>query len=130
MSQWTKAGQFDPLVFRAFVNCIGTYPVGSLVRLQSVRLAVVVAQNDAALGAPHVKVFYSIRSKMPIPVETVDLALAGCRDRIVGRESNSVWCFPFLDELWAPGGTSRTRWEGQPGHSPGTGAAVRAARGT
>jgi len=109
MSEWTKAGQFDPMVFRAFVNCVGIYPVGSLVRLLSERLAVVIEQNKTSLVAPCVKVFYSIRSKMPVPVEAVDLARPGCRDRIVGRESNGEWRFPFLDELSIPGSTVQRR---------------------
>lgn len=99
MAEWTKAGQFDPMVFRAFVECVGIYPVGSLVRLQSQRLAVVIQQNEASPVSPWVRVFYSTRSKMPVAVETVDLGQAGSRDRIIGRESNDEWGFPFLDAL-------------------------------
>lgn len=99
MAEWAKAGMFDATVFRAFIDCVGIYPVGSLVRLQSQRLAVVVEQNHNSLVAPRVKVFYSIRAQMAIPVETLDLGLNGCRERILGRESNAQWRFPFLDEL-------------------------------
>ena len=102
MAEWTRAGKFDATVFRAFVDCVGIYPVGSLVRLQSQRLAVVVEHNPAAPLAPRVKVFYSIRSQVAMPAELLDLGHGGCRDRIVGRESNSRWHFPFLDSLAAP----------------------------
>lgn len=101
MAEWTKQGQFDPLVVHAFVSSLGIYPTGSLVRLQSGRLAVVVEQNPAALAAPQVKVFFSTKAQMPVPPEIVDLNHPGCNERITGRESNAVWQFKHLDELWA-----------------------------
>ena len=101
MTDWTKAGQFDPAVFHAFVTGLGIYPTGSLVRLKSGRLAVVVDQNPAALAAPRVKVFFSTRSELPVTPEFIDLNLAGCTEKIIARESNSVWKFKHLDELWA-----------------------------
>jgi putative nucleotidyltransferase with HDIG domain len=102
MAEWTRAGKFDAAVFRAFVDCVGIYPVGSLVRLQSQRLAVVTEHNPRAPVAPQVKVFYSIRSQIAIPPEALDLSQPGCRERIVARESNSQWRFPFLDTMAAP----------------------------
>jgi HD-GYP domain-containing protein (c-di-GMP phosphodiesterase class II) len=102
MAEWTRAGKFDAAVFRAFIDCVGIYPVGSLVRLGSERLAVVVEHNPEAPLTPRVKVFYSLRSQLSLPIETLDLSQPGCRDRIVGRESNAQWRFPFLDKLAAP----------------------------
>jgi putative nucleotidyltransferase with HDIG domain len=97
MASWK--GHFDPDLFKAFVKSLGIYPVGSLVRLASGRLAVVVEQNPGALTAPLVKVFFSARSNMPVPVQRVDLA-SGV-DRIVGRESPARWGFKHLDGLWS-----------------------------
>lgn len=102
MAAWTQQGKFDPVVFRAFIDCVGIYPVGSLVRLRSQRLAVVIEHNTSAPLAPRVKVFYSVRAQVASAPEIVDLSQPGCRDSIVGRESNSQWRFPFLDSLAAP----------------------------
>jgi len=100
MSQWK--GQFDPAIFQAFVKSIGIYPTGTLVRLQSGKLAVVVEQNPASLVAPRIKVFFSTKSNMPIPVQLIDLATS--TDRIAGREPPENWNFGHLDELWNPNG--------------------------
>ncbi len=100
MAEWQR-GHFDETVFQTFVKSLGIYPIGSLVRMKSGRLAVVVEQNAASLTAPAVKVFFSTRSQMHILPEVIDLSRTGCADRITGRESNREWKFAHLDELWA-----------------------------
>jgi len=99
MAQWV--GHFDPVVFKAFVLSVGIYPVGTLVKLQSGRLAVVMDQNPGALTAPIVRVFYSTKSKMPIPLQMVDLSQASANDRVLGRESPQDWGFNHLDDFWS-----------------------------
>ena len=105
MASWK--GQFDPVVFQAFVRSLGIYPVGSLVRLASDKLAVVMEQNPGVLVAPGVKVFFSITSNMPIPARRLDLSRPGCADRITGRESPAKWGFTQVDELWVEGDVLR-----------------------
>ncbi|MBU1283185.1 MAG: HD-GYP domain-containing protein [Gammaproteobacteria bacterium] len=99
MAEWK--GHFDPVVFQAFVKTVGIYPVGSLVRLESGRIGVVMEQQAKSLLAPRVKVFFSARSKTPIPQETLDLSKLVGRDKIVGRESAEEWGFRNVDELWS-----------------------------
>jgi putative nucleotidyltransferase with HDIG domain len=101
MADWRRQGQFDPAVFAAFVQSLGIYPTGSLVRMRSSRLAVVIEQHPTALTSPKVRVFFSTRSEMPIPVEDLDLSLPSCGDAIEARESNQRWQFKHLVEIWA-----------------------------
>ncbi len=100
MAEWSK-GHFDEIVFQAFVKTVGIYPIGSLVRLESGRLAVVVEQNESSLLSPRVKVFYSAKNKMPILQETLDLAQLVGKEKIIGRESPDDWGFKNLDMLWS-----------------------------
>jgi HD-GYP domain-containing protein (c-di-GMP phosphodiesterase class II) len=101
MASWQ--GQFDPEVYQAFVRSLGIYPAGSLVRLSSGKLAVVVEQNPATLVAPTVKVFFSTQSNMRLPPVLLDLSRPGCAQRIVGREDPAKWGFKQLHELWLDG---------------------------
>ncbi|MCP5273086.1 MAG: HD-GYP domain-containing protein [Burkholderiaceae bacterium] len=101
MASWQ--GQFDPEVFKAFVRSLGIYPTGSLVRLASGKLAVVLEQNEHSLTSPVVKVFFSITSNMGVSPRRLDLAHPGCTDRIVGREDPAKWGFKQIDELWVEG---------------------------
>ena len=105
MASWK--GQFDEAVFQAFVRSLGIYPVGSLVRLASDKLAVVTEQNAGKLVAPVVKVFFSIKSNLPMAPVLLDLSRPGCSDRIVGRESAAKWGFKQIDELWVEGDLMR-----------------------
>ena len=101
MAQWAKSGQFDNSVFQAFVKSLGIYPVGSLVRLSSGRLGVVIEQHAAALLKPVVKIFFSAISQMYVRPETLDLSRLGCNERVVERESNRRWKFKHLEQMWA-----------------------------
>lgn len=104
MASWE--GHFDPQLFQAFVKAVGIYPVGSLIRLESERLGVVIEQNPDNLTRPHVKVFYCTRLRQAIPIELVDLAHTSTYDRIVQREDPTRWGFKNLERLWLPEGLS------------------------
>ena len=100
MTEWS-AGHFDRLVFQAFVKCVGIYPVGSLVRLESGLLGVVVGNSDHNLLAPSVKTFYCTHRKARLSPKVLDLSRSNAQDKIKQWESPANWPFPDLDELWS-----------------------------
>lgn len=99
MAQWE--GHFDDVVFKVFVRSIGIYPIGSMVKLKSGRLAVVVDQNEKSLLTPLVKVFFSTKSKTRIPVETLDLSKPSANDSIASHEDPATWGIHNMQEIWA-----------------------------
>ena len=100
MAEWAN-GHFDPTVFQAFVKSLGIYPIGSLVKLKSGRLRLVVEQSQKSLLTPCIKVFFSTRSEARIKPEIIDLSRPECTDKIVSREDPTKWNFPDLNELWS-----------------------------
>ena len=99
MTEWCN-GHFDTRIFQAFVKSIGIYPVGSLVRLSSGRLAVVTEQSEHSLLTPCIKVFFSTKSMTYIQPETLDLSRSGVSEKIVAREDPEKWGIKNLDQLW------------------------------
>ena len=100
MGQWAGV-HFEPTVFQAFVQSLGIYPVGSLVRLASGRLGVVMDQTSASLTMPVVKVFFDSQTLQRITPEMVDLSKAASGERISAREDPAKWNFPDINELWS-----------------------------
>ena len=100
MASWK--GHFDPAVLKAFIASVGIYPIGTLVRLSSERLAVVLEQGPGALSAPRVRVFFSARLRRQVLQQDLDLWAPGCGERITGIESPRQWGFRELEKLWAP----------------------------
>ncbi len=99
MSDWSGT-HFDEVVFQAFVRSIGIYPAGSLIKLKSGRLGVVVEQNEASLLSPVVRVFFSSKSMGYIPPELIDLSKPGHNEKIISRELVSDWGFKNIDTYW------------------------------
>lgn len=98
MAEWSQS-HFDARLFQAFVKSLGIYPVGSLVRLSSHRIGVVVEQSPGALLLPRVKTFFCITRNQRISPEVVDLSLPGSPDTIAARENPEKWHFPDINTL-------------------------------
>ena len=101
MAAW-RGGHLDAQLFAAFVKCLGIYPQGTLVRLRSERLAVVVGQTPGKpLTLPTVRVFFSIRAGTCIAPTDIDLAVPACLERIISTESAAQWRLQDVDRYWA-----------------------------
>lgn len=85
--EWSKF-HFKPELVQAFIRTIGIYPSGSLVRLESGRLAVVQEQHADKLMQPSVKVMFHTKGHYLTP-ELVDLRHS--QDRIAAHESFEDW---------------------------------------
>ncbi|WP_341646403.1 HD-GYP domain-containing protein [Thauera sp. SDU_THAU2] len=85
--EWSKF-HFKPELVQSFIRSVGIYPTGSLVRLESQRLAVVQSQNEEQMMQPVVKVIFHTRGHY-LPPETIDLRRS--QDRIVGHEDFAAW---------------------------------------
>lgn len=94
MAKWQVEGQFDKTVFHAFVKTIGIYPSGTLVKLKSTRLAVVLEQSERTLLAPIVKVFFSTKANAHLPPEIIDLSWS--TDSILNPEDPKKWGFNLI----------------------------------
>lgn len=92
MLEWSKY-HFNPLLTQQFIQCVGIYPVGTVVRLESGRLAVVVEASDKNMLQPVVRVVYDMRKKQFITPRDIDLSRASDTrtDRIVGHEEADKW---------------------------------------
>ncbi len=101
MVEWK--GHFDPALLRAFIATVGIYPLGSVVRLASGRVAVVVEQNATSPVLPVVKAFFSSKSGLPIEPQRIDLAQRGSTERVVGIEDAAHWNAREVAQLWAAG---------------------------
>lgn len=90
MASW-KDGHFDEIVFQAFVKTIGIYPSGTLLKLKSGRLAVVMEQSTMKLTTPIVKIFFSTRTNAHVPIKILDLSKGA--DSIENIEDPEKWGF-------------------------------------
>jgi len=69
-----RAGiDFDPLLLKVFINTIGIYPIGSVVRLNTDEIAIVSRNNPDDIEKPEVKVIAD-RNGMISEVKIIDLS--------------------------------------------------------
>ncbi|MDB4327200.1 HD-GYP domain-containing protein, partial [bacterium] len=75
--------KYDEVLVAQFVQCIGIYPVGTLVKLSNKKVAMVLRQNPTHTTKPVVKVFYSVRSNHYLTPKELDLAAVNHDVKIV-----------------------------------------------
>jgi HD-GYP domain-containing protein (c-di-GMP phosphodiesterase class II) len=80
---------FDPRVVRTFVRMVGIFPVGSLVRLSSGEVALVVRNHERLLARPTVRLILDARGS-EADGEEADLAEADADGRFLRTVTGSV----------------------------------------
>ncbi|MCP4040769.1 MAG: HD-GYP domain-containing protein [Gammaproteobacteria bacterium] len=93
MMEWSKF-HFNAKLVQQFIQCVGIYPLGSLVRLESGRLAVVIESGTRNLLRPLVKVVYDTKRQQHLTPRELDLSAPAPNsgnDRIVSAESPEKW---------------------------------------
>lgn len=99
MAQWSH-GHFDNRIFHLFVKVVGIYPIGSMVRMKSDHLGIVIDHNHGSLLKPRVKLFFSIKANTRIPVEIIDLSKPNTIDKILSHEDPARWNIDNVDDIW------------------------------
>lgn len=97
MKKWQ--GHFDPVLLDRFADSLGIYAVGTLVRLSTGELGVVVGSAGEADEDVIVRAFFDC--EMLSEIEPVDRAVAPSAEhpRIIGRDSPTFWRFHDWDVL-------------------------------
>jgi HD-GYP domain-containing protein (c-di-GMP phosphodiesterase class II) len=95
-------GEFDEAILDQFVECVGVYPIGSVVRLTTGRLALVVDQNVDDYTCPRVWAFFDIAARRVIKPEDMDLRHTRGRVEIVCSDDAAgygIENFPAIREM-------------------------------
>lgn len=85
---WSKH-HFNPELVQQFMRCIGIYPVGSLVILESGRIAVVIEQHSKNLLTPLVRTLFDTRTYSYLAGTDIDLS--DQQDQIVSYVDGAKW---------------------------------------
>ena len=73
---------YDNALVEQFVNCLGIYPIGTLVKLTSGKLGLISRLNKSQPLLPFVRVFYNTRLNQAIAMEELDLSQTKHKDQI------------------------------------------------
>ena len=73
---------YDNTLVEQFVNCLGIYPIGTLVKLTSGKLGLISRLNKSQPLLPFVRVFYNTRLNQAIAMEELDLSQTKHKDQI------------------------------------------------
>jgi hypothetical protein len=89
LNEWSKH-HFNRDMVQRFIRCVGIYPIGTLVRLESGMLGVILHHSEKSLLEPVVRVVFNPARETCIMPYDIDLCNNG-GDRITGYESPEKW---------------------------------------
>ncbi|MEO5329436.1 MAG: HD-GYP domain-containing protein [Magnetococcus sp. THC-1_WYH] len=94
MLDWSKS-HFNLQLFQKFVQCVGIYPIGTLVRLENNLIGVVIRPNGESLLHPVIKVILDAKSGRklkPVDLNLLDHMKDSTKGyRILRSEPNDKW---------------------------------------
>jgi HD-GYP domain-containing protein (c-di-GMP phosphodiesterase class II) len=96
--EWSGSHLEESLVHK-FIRSMGIYPVGSLVMLESGRLAVVIEASEKDQARPIIKLIYHTRLKQFIRTEIIDLSKSSSQDSIKSSVDAKKWQIKTSDFL-------------------------------
>jgi HD-GYP domain-containing protein (c-di-GMP phosphodiesterase class II) len=81
LQKLAENNKLDIKLVNLFIKCMGVYPVGSLVRLDSNQLAIVEGRNQNSPTQPLVRSFYNVGNKRYVMIKDIDLSKG--KDKII-----------------------------------------------
>lgn len=73
---------YDKELVEQFIQCLGLYPIGTMVKLNSGKVGLISRLNKSKPLQPYVRVFYNTRLKQAISMEEIDLSKSKHNDQI------------------------------------------------
>ena len=73
LRELAKSNHLDRTLVDQFIQCIGVFPIGSLVQLESKKLAIVEQRNNNCPIKPKVRSFYNVQMSQYIKTQDIDL---------------------------------------------------------
>ncbi len=86
--EWSKF-HFNEGLVQQFIKCVGLYPVGTLTRLESGFLAIIIEPGKENLLQPVVGVIYDTKKERLVSPKDMDLSQS--EDRVIGHETSQKW---------------------------------------
>lgn len=94
--EWSP-DHFDHTLVEHFIRCLGIYPVGSMVELESGKVGIVMEQNDDLLR-PQVRVIYNANKKCYEKIHDIDLS-RNTQDRVKSPAMPEMYKIDLLNFL-------------------------------
>ena len=87
-------GHFDPEIVDAFIESLGILPVGTLIRVNDDRLAIVTGESPSDFTLPRARIFYSPDRGHDEPLLDIEVSRNRGGWSVAGIEDPSDWGFP------------------------------------
>lgn len=97
-AMWSWEGHFDRSLLFSFMQSIGVFPAGMLVRLRSNRLGIVL-DNGKRASRPRVCAFYATREQQFLNPEIVTIKDSLAADQIIAPENPDHWAFTDWESM-------------------------------